>query len=121
MHEGTPRYATGHPEASRFHQRGRACPKQARARRRGSPVHPRGVVCSEPAANSLFRNILRASSCGSRFYGHPPISQPCKSLGQNILEEQRKKKLQRSSRGVHDEGSSPNSTTSAFAHTPSHL
>jgi len=79
----------------RFHPRGRACPEQANARRRGSAVHPRGVACFETAANSLFRNILRASSCGSRFYRHAPISQLCKSLGENILEEQRQKQLQR--------------------------
>lgn len=110
-----------HPVAPRFHQRGRACPEQANARRRGDLLYTRGVVCFETSANSLFRNILRASSCGSGFYGHAPISQPCKSLGENILEEQRKKKLQRYTRVSMTNGLAQLNHHRPFAHAPSHL
>jgi hypothetical protein len=41
--------------------------------------------CPNSAANSLFRNILHASPCESRFYTGQRPSQPHKSLRMNIL------------------------------------
>jgi hypothetical protein len=54
----------------------------------------RGAILIE-SANSLFRNILRISPSGSRFYTGPPISRRRKFFGNNILDGEAKKKPQR--------------------------
>jgi hypothetical protein len=44
------------------------------------------------SSNSLFRNILRISPNGSRFYAGPPISESRKFFENNILDRADKKK-----------------------------